>query len=74
MELQEIVNRSISERYTYPDIFIDNIGLDSIIPGKPLQVIIYILTINILFLLNNKYNCNSKMYRNLKRSNFRLEL
>lgn len=35
MELQEIVNRSISERYTYPDIFTDDIGLDSIIPGKP---------------------------------------
>lgn len=39
MELQEIVNRSISERYTYPDIFTDDIGLDSIIPGKPLHAI-----------------------------------
>lgn len=39
-----------------------------------IKVIIYILTINILFLLNNKYNCNNKIYRNLKRSNFKTNL
>lgn len=39
MELQEIVNRSISERYTYPDIFTDDIGLDSIIPGEYVHAI-----------------------------------
>lgn len=39
MELQEIVNRSISERYIYPDIFTDDIGLDSIIPGEYVHAI-----------------------------------
>lgn len=39
MELQEIVNRSISEKYIYPDVFTDDCGLDSVIPGESLHAI-----------------------------------
>lgn len=39
MELHEIVNRSISEKHIYPDIFTDDIGLDSVIPGEPLHAV-----------------------------------
>ena len=39
MELQEIVNRSVSEKYIYPDVFTDDCGLDSVIPGESLHAI-----------------------------------
>lgn len=39
MELQEIVSRSVSEKYIYPDVFTDDCGLDSVIPGEPLHAI-----------------------------------
>lgn len=35
----EIVKRSQSERNTYPDIFTDDCGLDSIIPGEALHAV-----------------------------------
>lgn len=39
MELHEIINRSRSEKYTYPDVFTDDIGLDSVIPRESLHAV-----------------------------------
>lgn len=39
MELQKIVSRSVSEKYIYPDVFTDDCGLDSVIPGESLHAI-----------------------------------
>ena len=39
MTLIEAVNRSVSERYTFPDIFNDDCGLDIVLPEKKLHAI-----------------------------------
>lgn len=84
--LEGIIKTLSLENNEQTNIFLEKEGVKKYIPNKEIiyflisneelnvWVIIYILTINILFLSNNKYNCNNKIYRNLKRLNFKIKL
>lgn len=39
MTLKEAVNRSVSEKYNFPDIFKDNCGLDIVLPEQKLHAV-----------------------------------
>ena len=39
MDLEQVIKQSQGERYVYPDIFLDNCGLDIVLPNDKLHAV-----------------------------------